>query len=72
MKLAIQYLSDISGKTQAIQLPLSDWEKVLARLNKYEQSFKIKTDLKDAFDEITKTKKSKVKKQNLTDFLNEL
>ncbi|BAU54197.1 hypothetical protein [Mucilaginibacter gotjawali] len=72
MKLALQYLSDSDGKPQAVQLSLTDWEKVLAKLKKYEQTLKLKSDLTEAFEEIASLKNSKVKKQTLTDFLNEL
>ena len=72
MKIALQYVNDSEGKTQSVQLPLSDWEKVLAKLNKYEQALKIKTDLKAAFEQVAQLRKSKAKKQSLKDFLNEL
>lgn len=72
MKIAIQYVSDSKGKTQSVQLPLTDWEKLLTRLKKYEQTLKIKTDLKEAFEEVAQLRKSKGKKQTLNDFLNEL
>lgn len=72
MKLALQYLSDSDGKPQAVQLSLTDWEKVLAKLKKYEQTLKLKSDLTEAFEEVALLKNSKVKKQSLTDFLNEL
>ena len=61
MKIAIQYLNDSNGKTQAVQLPLSDWEKVLDKMKTYEQSLKLKSDLKEAFAQVTKMKKSKQK-----------
>ena len=72
MKIALQYVSDITGKTQAVQMPLTEWEKVLLKLKKYEQSLKIKSDLKEAFEQVALLKKSKQKKQTLNDFLNEL
>lgn len=72
MKIALQYVTDGDGKTQSVQLPLTDWEKVLAKLNKYEQALKIKTDLKEAFEQVAQLRKSKAKKQSLKDFLNEL
>lgn len=72
MKIAIQYVSDSSGKTQSVQVPLTDWDKLMTRLKKYEQTLKIKTDLKEAFEEVAKLRKSKQKKQTLNDFLNEL
>ncbi len=72
MKLELQYLNDIDGNIQAVQLPLTDWEKVLNKLKKYEQALKLKSDLKEAFKEVAKLKKSKGYKQTLNDFLNEL
>jgi len=72
MKLAIQYLNDGSGNVQAIQMPVGEWKKVMTKLRKYEQMLKMKTDLTQAFAEVDKLKKSKKKKQTLTDFLNEL
>jgi hypothetical protein len=72
MKIAIQYVSDSAGKTNSVQLPLTDWEKLMTKLKKYEQTLKVKTDLKEAFEEVAQLKKSKAKKQTLNDFLNEL
>ena len=72
MKIALQYVSDSTGKTQSVQLPLTDWEKILTRLNKYEQTLKIKSDLTEAFQQVARLRKSKAKKQTLNDFLNEL
>ena len=72
MKIAIQYVSDSTGKTQSVQVPLTDWDKLMTRLKKYEQTLKIKTDLKEAFEEVAQLRKSKQKKQTLNDFLNEL
>ena len=72
MKIAIHYVNDINGKTQSVQLPLSDWEKLLNKLKKYEQTLKIKTDLKEAFDQVAQLRKAKSKKITLDNFLNEL
>ena len=72
MKLALQYLSDVNGKLQAVQLPLNDWEKVTAKLKKYEQTLKLRSDLKEAYEEVDIIKKSKAKKETLTEFLNGL
>ena len=72
MKIALQYVNDSSGKTQAVQVALTDWEKLMAKLKKYEQTLQVKTDLKDAFQEVALLRKSKAKKQTLNDFLNEL
>jgi hypothetical protein len=45
MKIALQYVKDINGNTQSVQLPLTDWEKILNKLKKYEQGLKLRSDL---------------------------
>lgn len=71
MKLDVQYLNDAQGKTQAVQLSIAEWKKLLDKVKKYEQSFKIKSDLREAMEEVTKLRKSS-KRQSLSQFLNEL
>ena len=72
MKIELQYVNDKNGKIQAIQLPLSEWEKILNKLRKYEQALKLRSDLNEAFDQVVVLKKQKGQKQTLKDFLNEL
>ena len=72
MKVDIQYVNDSNGKINAVQLPFAEWKKVITKLRKYEQMLKMKTDLSEAFEQVNTLKKSKAKKQSLTDFLNEL
>ena len=72
MKIELQYLNDINGNTQAVQLPLTEWERVLNKLRKYEQALKLKSDLKEAFEQVAILKQSKGYKQSLNEFLNEL
>ena len=72
MKIAIQYLNDINGNTQAVQIPLTEWERVLNKLTKYEQAFKLKSDLQEAFEQVALLRKSKKPKQTLKEFLHEL
>ncbi len=72
MKIALQYVNDVNGHTQAIQLPVAEWKKVLAKLKKYEQALKLKSDLKEAIEQVRILKAANGKKQTLNDFLNEL
>lgn len=72
MKIALQYVNDINGNPQAVQLPLTEWEKVLNKLKKYEQALKLRSELKEAFDQVAVLKKQKGHKQTLNEFLNEL
>ena len=72
MKIALQYVNDMNGETQAVQLPLTDWKKVLNKLRKYEQALKLRSELKEAFEEVASLKKQKGHRQTLNEFLNEL
>ena len=72
MKVAVRYLKDRNGKTKTVQLPLTEWEKIMTKLKKYEQTLKLRSDLKEAYKEVAQSRKSAIKKQTLTDFLNEL
>lgn len=72
MKIALQYVNDSMGKTKAVQLPILEWEKLIEKLKNYEQALKIKSDLRDAFKQVSQLRKSTLKKQTLADFLNEL
>lgn len=72
MKIALQYLNDLDGNTRAVQLPLTEWQKVLNKLKKYEQTLKLKSDLKEAFEQIALIKHNNESKQTLNEFLNEL
>lgn len=72
MKIALQYLSDSNGETTAVQISLLEWQRIIAKIKKLEQSLKIKSDLKEAFEQVDSLRKSKKKKQTLNEFLNEL
>lgn len=72
MKIALQYVNDINGKTQAVQVPLMEWERLLSKLKKYEQALKLRSDLKEALEQVAVLKKQKGHKQTLNEFLNEL
>ena len=72
MKIAIQYVSDSAGRKKSVQVPLTEWEKLMNRLKKYEQTLKLKSDLKEAFQEVERLKRSKSKKPSLKELLNEL
>ena len=72
MKIALQYVNDMDGKIKSVQLPLTEWEKVLNKLKKYEQALKLRSDLKQAFEDVASLKKQKGHKQALNEFLNEL
>ena len=68
----IQYLTDMKGQKQGVQMSLTEWEKVMAQLRYYEQFLRLKTDLKEAFEDVKAMQGGKIKKQTLSDFLNEV
>jgi hypothetical protein len=70
--ITLQYVQDSNGKVQAVQMPLGDWEKIVASIRKYEQILQVKSDLLSAFADIRSMQSGKVKKQQLSDFLDEL
>jgi hypothetical protein len=72
MKIALQYVNDNKGNTKAIQLSFADWQKILHKLEKYEQAFKLKSDLKEAYNQVKELRKSKKTKETLRSFLNDL
>ena len=72
MKLSIQYLNDTNGNINAIQIPLTEWKSLMNKLKKYEQTLKVKSDLTEAFEQVKKMRDGKIKKQTLSDFLNEI
>ena len=72
MKVALQYVNDIHGKVQAVQLPLNEWRKLLDKLKKYEQALKLHSDLKEAYEQVAALEQTKGHKQTLDEFLNEL
>ena len=72
MKIPLQYISDSKGRTKAVQVNIDDWEKLLLKLKKYEQTLKVKSDLKSAFEEIATVRKSGKRLKTLSEFMNEL
>jgi len=72
MKIELQYVNDVNGNIQAVQLSLAEWKKVLNKLKKYEQALKLRSHLKEAFEQVAILKKTKGHKQTLNEFLNEL
>jgi small nuclear ribonucleoprotein (snRNP)-like protein len=72
MKIPLQYVNDNRGKTRAVQISLTEWEKVLGKLKKYEQALKLRSDLQIAFRQVAALKKTRRPKQTLKEFVNEL
>jgi hypothetical protein len=52
MNIVIQYVSDMNGQPQAVQMPVSEREKLLSRIRKRAKALQLKSDLKFAFKEV--------------------
>ena len=72
MELSIKYINDVNGKISDVQIPYIEWENILKKIKKYEQTLKVKSDLSEAFTEVKKMREGKIKKQTLSELLNEL
>jgi hypothetical protein len=68
----IQYLTNLQGQKQGVQMSLKEWEKIMTQLRHYEQLLHLKSDLKEAILEVNLMQEGKLKKQSLTDFLQDV
>jgi len=72
MKLELAYVTDTNGKPKMVQLPLSQWKRIVSKLEKYEQVLKLKEDLQEAFNEVESMKGKKNGKKTLSSYIHEL
>jgi hypothetical protein len=72
VKIALQYVNDSDGNLQSVQVPITDWDKLMLKLKHYEQTLEIKADLTEAFNNVAQLQRQKTKKQTLKQFLDEL
>ncbi len=72
MKIPVQYVNDEDGNVKAIQVPISEWKKVLTKLKKYEHALSLKADLSIAFEQVAQMRKTRGSKETLKEFLNGL
>ena len=70
--ITLQYVQDSDGKIQAVQMPIADWERIVASIREYEQILKVKSDLQTAFGDVRAMQSSKTTKKPLLEFLDEL
>ncbi len=67
-----EFVNDRKGKVKAVQIPIRQWDALTKKLRKYEQPLKIKADLRQAFREVKQMQQGKIRKQTLSQFLDEL
>ena len=71
----LQYITDIKGHKNAVQLPLKDWEQIqkdLVELERLRNKKLFLTELAEAVEEMKQIKEGKTQARNAQDFLNEL
>jgi hypothetical protein len=67
--ISLQYVKDKNGIVSAVQIPFSDWEKVVASLREYEQMLQVKSDLNTAFTQVRQIREGKRPKKSLAEAL---
>lgn len=71
----IQYITDIQGQKNAVQLPLKEWEQIQKDLIELKQLRNKKfflTELAEAIEEMKQIRDGKKQARNAEEFLNEL
>ena len=70
--ISVQYVQDENGIVSAVQIPVSDWEKVVASLREYEQMLRLKSDLNIAFNQVRQIREGKRPRKGLTEALDSI
>ena len=72
MRLSVQYVNDMKGKVQAVQVPVGEWERLLKSMKSLQQRLKMKSDLTEALAEVKLKRAGKLKLNTLDEFLSGL
>ena len=67
----VQYVVDNSGSKISVILPFIEWEKLNSEYQKLQNKMEIMLGIQNSISEIKEAKKTGIKLQTLTDFLNE-
>ena len=71
----IQYITNIHGQKNAVQLPLKDWQQIqkdLEELKRLRSKKLFLTELAEAVEEMKQIREGKTEARNAEEFLNEL
>jgi hypothetical protein len=69
MRLSVQYVNDVQGNVQAVQVPVGEWKRLLKSMRGLEQRLKLKSDLTEALAEVERKRGGKQKMETLDEFL---
>ena len=64
INISLQYVQDENGIVSAVQIPFSEWEKLIESIKTYEQLLQVKTDLRSAFAEVQQIREGKRRKKD--------
>ena len=73
--MELQYITDLKGHKNAVQLPMKDWEQIKKDLDELERLRNKKlflVELAEAVEEMKLVKEGKIQARNAEDLLNEL
>lgn len=70
-KLPIQYLTDAKGQQTEVRIPIKEWRSFLEEIERATAYFKLREELKTAFEEVRDMKNGLIPKRSLKDFLDE-
>ena len=68
---SIQIVSDEKGNTQAVLIPIREWEKIQKELKMLREMKSMKKHLRKALSEVKKMKQGELPKLDMKSFLNE-
>jgi len=65
MKVPMHYVNDAEGNLEAVQIPVVEWEKLMATMKRYEQLLKVRSDLSEALEQVKRMRAGKLRKRSL-------
>jgi len=71
MKVPMHYVNDADGNVQAVQVPVAEWNELVAKVRHYERLLKLRTSLNTALVQVARMRSGKLKKRTLKDVLRE-
>jgi hypothetical protein len=71
MTLHIEYITDAKGKQKSVVIPHKQWNAFLSDYQKTKKKLEVLSGIGQALSEVELIKKGKLKKQTLSEFLNE-
>ncbi len=68
----IQFVTDSSGKQQAVQIPIKEWKAFEKKFDRVQKKLEFLTELREAAKEVKSMREGKLKEKTIQQFLDEL